>query len=341
MVERLQKLKHYAKGTTAAVALAAAVIIAPFAAEAQDRTGWPSSIKVGTASQGGTYFVYGAGWAGLVQEMLGVPSTTEVTGGPVANMALIHKGDLDFGMVTMGPAHDGWTGKLDLAPGVEMTNVRAMFPMYPTPFHSVALQSAGISSVSQLNGKRVNVGPRTGTAATYWSKFFDTLGVKANLQYGGAADAAGQVQDRLIDAFAFAAGVPISAFKEIEAQNPTVVFGFTDDEMAKLLAAYPSVTKFVIPEGTYKSQQGALNTVSMANFAVASKNMPESLVYEIMKVVLDNNDRMMQIHATAKDTVKENWDQNGFLPFHPGAVRYFKEKGIEIPKHLLPPEYKG
>lgn len=341
MVKRLSTFKRYAKGTTAAVALAAAVIIAPFSAEAQDRTGWPSSIKVGTASQGGTYFIYGAGWAGLVQEMLGVPSTTEVTGGPVANMALIHKGALDFGMVTMGPAYDGWTGKLDLAPGVEMTNVRAMFPMYPTPFHTVALQSAGINSVSEMNGKRVNVGPRTGTAATYWSKFFDTLGVKANLQYGGASDAAGQLQDRLIDAFAFAAGVPISAFKEIEAQNPSVVFGFTPAEMEKLLAAYPSVTEFVIPAGTYNSQKGDVTTVSMANFAVASKDMPETLVYEIMKVVLDNNDRMMQIHATAADTKAENWSQNGFLPFHPGAVRYYKEKGIEIPKKLLPPEYKG
>ncbi|MFA7429067.1 MAG: TAXI family TRAP transporter solute-binding subunit [Rhodospirillaceae bacterium] len=339
MATLLGTFKRYAKGATAAAALAAAVTLAP-SAEAQDRTGWPSSIKVGTASQGGTYFVYGAGWAGLVQEKLGVAATTEVTGGPVANMALIHKGDLDFGMVTMGPAFDGWVGKLELAPGAELKNVRALFPMYPTPFQVIALKSSGVSSVSGLDGKRVNLGPRTGTAATYWSKFFDTLGLKPNVQYGGAADASGQLQDGLIDAFAFAAGIPISAFSQVEAQNPSTIFGFTDAEMEKLLAEYPSVTKFTIPEGTYRAQTGPIQTVSMANFAVANKDMPESFVYEIMKVVLDNPERMLQVHAAAKDTKAENWDQNGFLWFHPGAVKYYKEKGIEIPEKLIPPEMK-
>lgn len=335
----METFKRYAKGATAAAALVAAVALAP-AAEAQDRAGWPNSIKLGTASQGGTYFVYGAGWAGLIQEMLGVPSTTEVTGGPVANMALLHKGDLDLGMVTMGPAYDGWTGQLELAPGVELRNVRALFPMYPTPFQVISLEGSNITEVSDLNGKRVNLGPRTGTAATYWGKFFETLDVKANVQYGGAADAAGQLQDGLIDAFAFAAGIPISAFSQVEAQNPSNIFGFTDEEIEKLLEAYPSVTRFTIPEGTYRSLEGPIETVSMANFAVANKDLPESFVYEVMKVVLDNPERMLQVHAAAKDTKAENWDQNGFMWFHPGAVRYYREQGIEIPENLLPPEMK-
>ncbi|HET6520818.1 MAG TPA: TAXI family TRAP transporter solute-binding subunit, partial [Geminicoccaceae bacterium] len=65
-------------------------------AQEVDRTGWPQSLKIGTASQGGTYFIYGAGWAGLVQEMLGVATSTEVTGGPVQNFALVQSGDLDL-----------------------------------------------------------------------------------------------------------------------------------------------------------------------------------------------------------------------------------------------------
>lgn len=344
MAGLLETFKRTAKSAAAAAAVMAAVAVAPAAQaqdKAQDRSDWPSSIKVGTASQGGTYFVYGAGWAGLVQEMLGVPATSEVTGGPVANMALVHKGDLDFGMVTMGPAYDGWTGKLELAPGVELKNVRAMFPMYATPFQVITLKGSGITSVTDLNGKRVNLGPRTGTAATYWSKFFDTLGLKPQVQYGGAADAAGQLQDNLIDAFAFAAGIPISAFSQVEAQNPANIFGFTDAEMEKLLAEYPSVSKFTIPANTYHSIDGPVQTVSMANFTVANKDMPESFVYEIMKAVLDNPERMKQVHAAAKDTLAENWDQNGFLWFHPGAVKYYREKGFEIPEKLLPPEMKN
>jgi TRAP-type uncharacterized transport system substrate-binding protein len=78
-------------------------------------------------------------------------------------------------------------------------------------------------------------------------------------------------------------------------------------------------------------------TVGVYNFAIAHKDMPEDLVYNIMKAVLENNPQMVKGHAAAKETVLQNWNRNTFLPFHPGAVRYLKEKGINVPKHLLPP----
>lgn len=327
-------LKKYSK-LAAGVAVAAAMAVSGTAL-AQDKAGWPSSVKVGTASQGGTYFIYGAGWASLVQEMLGVNATPEVTGGPVQNMALVHAGDLQFGMVTMGPAFDGWTGASELAPGVAMTNVRALFPMYETPFQAISLASKNISKVTDLDGKTVGVGPRGGTPGSYWPRFLADLGVKAKVQYGGASDQAGQLQDGLLDSFAFAAGIPISAFSQVEAQNPATIFAFNDEEVKTLLAKHPSVSEFIIPAGTYKSQTTDLKTVSMWNFAVAHKDMPESLVYEIMKVVLDNNQRMVQIHKSSTETLAKNMIHNKFLPFHPGAVRYFKEKGIDVPAAVTP-----
>ncbi|MGF1447227.1 MAG: TAXI family TRAP transporter solute-binding subunit, partial [Pikeienuella sp.] len=99
-----------------ALAIACA-IPAAFAvtAAAEDRSDWPASFSVGTASQGGTYFVYGAGWTNLVSETLGIPGGTEVTGGPVQNAALVQAGELDMAMVTMGPAFDAINGKSALA----------------------------------------------------------------------------------------------------------------------------------------------------------------------------------------------------------------------------------
>jgi len=322
---------------------ASALLLAAFAgsALAQDRSDWPSSVTVGTASQGGTYFIYGAGWAGLVQEVLGIATSTEATGGPVQNMALVQSGDLDFGMVTMGPAYDGWIGESEIAPGFEMRDVRAMFPMYETPFQIIALQRSGITSTADLDGRRVGVGPRGGTPGTYFPRFFEQLGVNVNVQYGGASDLAGQLQDGLLDAFAFAAGIPISAFSQVEAQNPAVIFTFSDEEREQLLEANPSIAPFLVPAGTYQSQSEDQTTVSMWNFAIAHKDVPESLVYEIMRVVLENNDRMMTIHATAAETLVENWDKNGFLPFHAGAVRYLQDQGIEVPAELIPEEYEG
>ncbi len=314
--------------------VAAAVGLLAGGALAQDRSGWPTNITVGTASQGGTYFIYGNGLAGYISESLGIGASGEVTGGPVQNVTLVQLGDHQLGLVTMGPAYDAWIGKSELAPGVEHRDIRALFPMYQTPFQVVVLRNSGITSVSGLNGKRVGVGPAGGTPGTYWPRYFQTLGLKVNVSFAGAADAAGQLKDGLIDAFAFAAGVPISAFAQLAAENDVLMFGFTPEEQAKILAAHPEMAPFVIASGTYRGHDYDQPTVSLWNFAIAHKDLPESLAYEITKLVLENNDRMRQIHATAAETILENWDKNTFLPFHPGAVRYLEEKGLTVPDDL-------
>lgn len=311
-----------------------AAVLVSGAAVAQDKTGWPTDITVGTASQGGTYFVYGNGLANFIAENLGVKASGEVTGGPVQNVTLVQTGDHQLGLVTMGPAFDAWEGRSELAPGVEHKDIRALFPMYQTPFQVVALKSSGITSVSDLEGKRVGVGPAGGTPGTYWPLFMEALGVNANVSYAGAADAASQLKDGLIDAFAFAAGLPIPAFSQLAAENEVVMFGFNEEEQPKVLEAYPAMAPYTIASGVYEGHDYEQPTVALWNFAIAHKDMPDSMVYEIVKLVLENNDRMMQIHSAAEDTVLENWDKNTFMPYHPGAVKYLEEKGITVPDNL-------
>lgn len=324
-------MKKFYRGLVAASAFCLPLLLS--SAHAQDREGWPESFTVGTASQGGTYFVYGSGWANLVAEELGLNGGGEVTGGPVQNAALVHTGDLEFGMVTMGPAFDAWNGESPLAPGVKHDQMRAMFPMYQTSFSVIALAGSGISSMADLDGKTVGVGPAGGTPGTYFPRFFEDLGLNVEVRNGGAADLAGQLQDGLIDAFAFAAGLPIPAFSQLEAQADVNIFGLTQEEAEKLAADFP-VSVFTIPAETYTSVEEPITTVSMWNFAVANAAMPESLVYEIVNTVLGNNERMMEIHQAAKETLPENVDKNTFLPFHPGAVRWFEENGFTIPDDL-------
>jgi len=315
-------------------ALKIAALVFAGQALAQDREGWPTSLTIGTASQGGTYFIYGTGLAGLITSELGINASAEVTGGPVQNATLVETGDHQIGLVTMGPAHDAWTGKSELAPGVEHKNLRALFPMYQTPFQVVALKSSGIDDVSDLNGKRVSVGPAGGTSATYWPRFFEIVGIAPEVSFSGANDAVGQVKDGLIDAFAFSAGVPISAFAQIAAENDVNIFGFTPDQQKAILAARPELAAFEVPGGLYQGFPDPQATVALWNFAVTHADMPETLAYEITKLVMENNDKMKAIHATAAETVPANVDKNTFLPYHPGAVRYFEEKGIAIPAEL-------
>ncbi|MEQ9814101.1 MAG: TAXI family TRAP transporter solute-binding subunit [Azospirillaceae bacterium] len=302
--------------------------------ESCDRSDWPSSFTVGTASQGGTFFIYGSGWANLAGEVLGLNGGGEVTGGPVQNLALVETGEVEFGMTTMGPARQALDGNSPLAPGLMHENVRAMFPMYQTPFSIITLASSGIESVSDIpDGATVGVGPAGGTSDAYFPEMLAALGATVERQNGGASDLAGQLQDGLIDVFAFAAGVPISAFSQLEAQVDVNIFGFTPEELEILTSAFP-VSPFTIPADLYTSVEEDIQAVSMWNFAITRADVPECLVYNIVDIVMSDNERMLQIHGAARETLPEYFDRNTFMPWHPGAVRWFEEHGYDIPDDL-------
>ncbi len=322
------------KKALAGAATAGFLAFASSVAVAEDRANWPDSFSVGTASQGGTYFVYGAGWTNLVSEALGIPGGTEVTGGPVQNAALVQSGDLDLGMVTMGPAHDAINGESALAPGLKHDKIRAIFPMYKTAFHMMALESSGIDSLEAIpDGTVVGVGPAGGTPGTYWPRFFEALGKDVEIRHGGAADLAGQLQDGLIDVYAWAAGLPFPAYSQVEAQNKVNFFGLSDAQVAQLVENQP-VSTFTIPAGTYPSMTEDQASVSMWNFAIAHADLPESFVYAIVDTVMGQNEKMMEIHKAAVETIPENFDKNTIIPWHPGAVRWFRENGFKIASEL-------
>ncbi|MCR2746668.1 TAXI family TRAP transporter solute-binding subunit [Limnobacter parvus] len=315
---------------------AVAISLAAFAMGAAhaDKSKWPKSFTVGTASQGGTYYAYGAGWANLVAETVGITGGAEVTGGPTQNLALVHTGKLAFGMTTMGPAREALDGKSPLAPGLKMNKVCAMFPMYETPFSVTVLSSSGIKSIKDIPaGSKIGFGPAGSTSDVYFPKMLETLGVKFERRNGGWGDLGGQLQDGLIDVVAFAAGVPIPAVTQLEVQTDINILEFNEAEQKKIIDAYP-VSAFPIKASTYKTLKNDARAVSMWNYAIANCDLPESFVYEATKAVLDNNAKMMNIHKGARTTLTENWDKNTLIPFHPGAVKYFEEKGIKIPANL-------
>ena len=203
------------KLTAIATILAGAVVALP--AAAQDRADWPSSLSISTGSQGGAYFVWGSGLASLIGETLNVGASVEVTGGPVQNVVLVETGETLLGFTTMGPAQEAMAGESELMPGMEAANLRALFPMYQTPLQAVVLANSGITAIEDLEGKRVNMGPASGTSATYWQRYFESAGMNVNASFAGASDGAGQLGDGLIDAFVYAAGLPTGAFSPDEA----------------------------------------------------------------------------------------------------------------------------
>jgi TRAP transporter TAXI family solute receptor len=312
---------------------AASALVATTALAQEDRTGWPESFTVATASQGGTYFAYGSGWANLVAEELGIPGGGEVTGGPGQNMALVHTGDVQFGMTTMGPAAEAIAGLDPIALGVQMTNACAMFPMYQTPFSVTTLSSSGITTIAEIPaGSRIGFGPAGSTSDTYFPRMMETLGVEFDRRNGSWSDLGSQLQDGLIDVIAFAAGVPVPAVSQLEVQTDVNIIEFTDEEQAKIMEAFP-VAPFDIAAGTYSTLESDARSVSMWNFAIANCDLPDSFVNAVVNVIMSDNERMVGIHQAARSTLPENYDKNnGVIAWHPGAAQWFIDNaGADIP----------
>jgi len=322
---------------TAILASCTALVAGQAVAEAHvDRTDWPASFTVGTASQGGTFFAYGSGWANLVAEELGITGGGEVTGGPMQNMALVHTGEAQFGMTTMGPAAESLEGTNPIAPGLEMTQACAMFPMYQTPFSVTALASSGIESISDIpDGARIGFGPAGSTSDTYFPRMMETLGINYERRNGGWSDLGGQLQDGLLDVIAFAAGVPVPAVSQLEVQTDVNIIEFTEEEQAQLLDTFP-VSAFEIAASTYSTLEDDARSVSMWNFAIANCDLPESFVNAAVDVVMSDNERMVNIHSAARSTTPDNWDKNTVMKWHPGAARWFEENaGADIPDDMI------
>lgn len=314
---------------------AAAVALTAGTAMAQDRSDWPSSFTMGTASQGGTFFIYGSGVANLISEELGVSGAAEVTGGPMQNMALVHTGEAAFGLTTLGPADESRQGQNPIAPGLAMDNACAIFPMYETPFSITALSSSGIDTIADIPaGARIGFGPAGSSSDTYFPAMLTELGVDFERRNGGWDDLGGQLQDGLLDVIAFAAGVPVPAVSQLEVQTDVNIVEFTEAEQQVILDSFP-VAAFDIPADTYTTLQEPARAVSMWNFAIANCDLPESFVYAATEVVMSDNARMVNIHKSAETTIVENWDRNNVLPWHPGAARWFNENGASIPDDMI------
>jgi hypothetical protein len=308
------------------VLLLAALLVVPHAASSRE-SHWPASLTIGTASPGGTYYDYGDGLARILTRVLGIPVLARPTEGPSQNILLLESGELQLAFVTQGVALQAWNG----APwtgGRPLRAMRAMFPMYDTPFQFVTLQDSGIQSVADLDGKRVGVGPQGGTAGTYVPEFFKTLKLQASLVHGDWADLAAKVADRRIDALAVAAGVPFPALGEIERRAKVRYLPLGQQQILDLRLAMPELGASVVAAGSYPSLRRHYPTVGLYNFAVAHRDLPDDLVYAIVEAVFANHERLIEVHPAAAETIPANFSRNAFMPFHGGAGRWYHARGV-------------
>lgn len=312
--------------------LAAATIASALAADPD----WPKSLTLATASPGGIYYVYGEAVAQILTEKLGIAVNPLPTQGTIHNVKLVDGGGAQLGMTTMGVALQGWNGTGDWTGGKQYRNMRALFPMYDTPLQAVVLQRSGITALAQLDKKRIDVGPKAGTGGTYVPAILKVLGISAEISYGALDDAAADLSAGHMDAFITTVGAPTPAIQNIEAKEPVTFLNLSSEQIEAVHKAMPEFSSSKIAAGTYRLLDKDYVTVGMFNFAIGRPDLPDDLVYQLVKAVFENEPRLAKAFSGASDTIPQNVIKNTFLPFHPGAIRYYREIGISIPDALVP-----
>ena len=295
-------------------------------------------ITIGTGGITGVYYPTGGAIAKIVNQKkdeYGIRCTVESTGGSVFNVNAIMAGDLEFGVVQSDRQYQAVKGLAEWEDKGPQTDLRAVFSIHPEAITLVGADDAGIKSITDLKGKRVNIGnPGSGQrqnsidALTAAGINFET-DIKAENVV--ADEAPGLLQDSRIDAFFYTVGHPNGNIKEATAGKRKVrICNITGDWLQKLFDEKPYYAASIIPARFYPT---ALNEEDVQTFGVlatfvTSIKVPEDVVYAITKEVFDNFEDFKKLHPAFEVLTKEGMLKGLSAEIHPGALKYYKEAGL-------------
>jgi TRAP transporter TAXI family solute receptor len=316
--------------TTAFGVIAIALATVPALAQVKTR------LSIATGGTGGVYYPLGGGLAAMMSKHLpGVEATAEVTTASVDNMKLLHANRIAVAFTLPDSAWDAYQGQIKGFS--EKVAVRSLAALYSNYLHIVALDGSGVKSVSDLKGKRVSTGaPGSGT---------EIRGLRVLEAYGvipkdfksqdrlGVGESAGAMKDRKLDAFIWDGGLPTAAVLDLSATTGIKIHLIAHgDSVAKMVPKYgPLYFVATIPKGTYGGMEADVSVAAATNLLVAHERMEESLAYQITKLLLERTAELAAVHQAAKNITLKSAVLGSPVPFHPGALRYYKEKGVKVP----------
>jgi TRAP transporter TAXI family solute receptor len=321
------------KFAIAAVALSAALAGAAFCgvAFAQQKT-----IAIGTGGTGGVYYPIGGGLANLLSKNLpGVQATAQVTGGSVDNLKLIGAGQSELAFTMADAALDAEKGQ-DKFKG-NPVELRTLMVLYPNIMQIVTYEGSGIEKVADMKGKRVSTGSGGSATEVMAFRVIEAAGLDKDKDMKrerlGASESANALKDKKIDAFFFVAGVPTSAITDFGA-TPGVKIKMVDhaDLVAKMNAKYGNLySAATIKKGSYPGLEKDNQATAVWNLLVTGKSMSDQEAYNIVKLMVDKKADLVAVHKEANSfTVENQVKANSPLPWHPGAVKFFNEKGAKL-----------
>ncbi len=315
----------------ASVTLVAALAVTG-AVQAQEKY----SLSIATGGTGGVYYPLGGGLANLLSKYVpGLQATAEVTGGSIDNLKLIATGKpyIAFSMADAG--QDAYRGE-DKFKGTKVP-LRTLMVLYPNRMHVVTIDGIGITKMADLRGKRVSTGSPGSATEVMGFRVIEAAGLDKDRDMKrerlGVAESVNALKDRKIDAFFWVGGLPTAAVTDL-ANTPGIKIRMIDhaDTVAAMNRKYGQLyIEDVIPKATYRGMDADNRQATVWNILVSHANLSNQTAYNIVKTIFDKREDMIAVHKEAENFRLENQKAAASpIPFHPGAVKYFAERGVRI-----------
>jgi hypothetical protein len=294
------------------------------------------NLSIATGGTGGVYYPLGGGIAAaLSKHVPGMQATAEVTGGSVDNLKLIGSGKPYIALTMVDATLDAYKGE-DKFKGNKVP-VRTLMVLYPNRMHVVTVEGRGISKMADLKGKRVSTGSPGSATEVMAFRVIEAAGLDKDSDMKrerlGVAESVNAVKDGKIDAFFWVGGLPTAAVTDL-ANTPGTKIKLVDhaDTVARMNQKYGNLyVEDSIPKDVYKGMDADNKQATVMNILVAHETMDEKTAYNIVKTIFDKRDDLIAVHKEAGNFKLENQKAAASpIPFHPGAVKYFAEKGIKL-----------
>jgi uncharacterized protein len=312
--------------------VAVAALAGMSAAEAQQS----KQLSIATGGTGGVYYPLGGGFGNILgKELPGVTATAQVTGGSVANLQLIGSGKADLCFTQVDAAWDAINGTDKFTSG--KLPIRALAVMYANHMHVVTVEGSGINKVEDMKGKRISAGSPGSATEVFAIRVLEAAGLDhekdVRKERLGVAESVNALKDRKIEAFFWVGGLPTAAVTDLAATPNTKIKIIDIAHLTpKMNAKYgPLYAEATIPATTYKGMEADAKNNTVWNIMAVNANTDEQLAYDLTRIMLEKRGDLALVHKEALN-IKPEWQTSSRagIPWHPGALKYFKEKGIKV-----------
>jgi uncharacterized protein len=294
------------------------------------------NISIATGGTGGVYYPLGGGMASVLSKFVpGMQATAEVTGGSVDNLKLVGTGKSYIGMVMTDAGQDAYRGEDKFKSG--KIPLKTLMVLYPNRMHIASVEGRGISKMSDLKGKRVSTGSPGSATEVMAFRIIEAAGLDKDKDMKrerlGAAESVNAIKDGKIDAFFWVGGLPTAAVTDL-ANTPGNKLKMIDHaETVKVMnKKYGNLyVEDIITKDVYRGMDTDNKQATVMNILVAHETMDDKTAYNIVKTIFDKRADLIAVHKEAMNFKLESQKASASpIPFHPGAIKYFAEKGIKL-----------